>query len=345
MAIKVYFETKNVLVLGGAGFIGSHLCEQLVEKGDNVICVDNFVSSDVDNIRSLLEYPNFEFVKHDITEDIDYAQLPGMNKFDVEVQGFQEIYNLACPTAPKDFTKFPVQTAIANSVGVVKSLEMAKKYKARYLLASTSAVYGKPPEDGTPVKEDYYGLLDFLGPRACYNEGKRFAETLVMTYRDTYQLNTSIARIFSTYGPRMLQQSGRQVPDFIRAAVKNEEILVAGDEKSILSFCYVKDIVEGMISLMASEISEPVNLGSGSPYTLSDVAKKIIAITNSTSQINYTKKYAYTMQPAIPDIDKAKNELNWFPLVSIDEGLKLAVEYYKGTAFLHKPVFESKQEE
>ncbi|MBT6691471.1 NAD-dependent epimerase/dehydratase family protein [Candidatus Parcubacteria bacterium] len=344
MAIKVYFEKKNILILGGAGFIGSHLCEHLVKAGGNVICVDNFVSSDVDNIRALLEYPNFEFVKHDITEDIDYGTLPGLKKFEVEVQGFQEIYNLACPTAPKDYTKFPIKTAIANSVGVVKSLELAKQYKSRYLLASTSAVYGKPPENGKAVKEDYYGLLDFLGPRACYNEGKRFAETLVMTYRDTYQLNTSIARIFSTYGPRMLQQSGRQVPDFIRSAVKNENVMVAGDEKSLLSFCYVKDVVEGMISLMASEISEPINFGSGSPQTLSEVAKKVIEIINSSSEVKYTQKYAYTMQPAIPDINKAKNELNWFPLVSIDEGLKLAVDYFKGTAFLHRPTIQSQEE-
>ncbi|MCD4761194.1 GDP-mannose 4,6-dehydratase, partial [bacterium] len=245
--MKPFIENKNVLVLGGAGFIGSYLCEELVTRGDNVVCVDNFVSSDVENIRSLLEYPNFEFVRHDITEDIDYSILPGLKKFKVEVQGFQEIYNLACPTAPKDYTKFPVKTAVANSVGVVRSLEVARKYKARYLLTSTSAVYGKPPEDGTPVKETYYGLLDFLGPRACYNEGKRFAETLVMTYRDTYQLNTSIARIFSSYGPRMLQHSGRQIPDFIRSANDNKEIEVAGNEQSVLSFCYVKDIVEGIM--------------------------------------------------------------------------------------------------
>ena len=185
MSTKLYIENQNILVLGGAGFVGSHLCEQLLQRGNNVVCVDNFISSDVENIRSLLEYPNFRFIKHDISEDIDYQLLPELKKFKVDAQGFQEIYNLACPTAPKDFTKFPVQTAIANSVGVIKSLEIAKKYKARYLLTSTAAVYGRPPKDGSLVKEDYYGLLDYLGPRACYNEGKRFAETLVVTYRDT----------------------------------------------------------------------------------------------------------------------------------------------------------------
>ena len=344
MTTKAFIENKNILVLGGAGFIGSHLCEELVKKGDNVVCVDNFVSSDVENIRSLLEYPNFEFIRHDIAQEIDFARLPGLKKFKMEVQGFQEIYNLACPTSPKDYSKFPVETAVANSVGVVNSLELAKKYQARYLLASSSAVYGKPPKDAKPVAEDYYGLLDFLGPRACYNEGKRFAETLVMTYRDTYQLNTSIARIFSTYGPRMLQHSGRQIPDYIRSAVEHKEVSVAGDEDSVLSLCYVKDVVEGMVSLMGSEISDPLNLGSESVNTLTDVAQKIIDFTSSESQISYTKKYAYTMQPAVADINKAKEELNWFPLVSLDDGLKLAIEYYKGTAFLHKPVVNGNEE-
>lgn len=342
--MKPFIENKNILVLGGAGFIGSHLCEELVKRGDNVVCVDNFVSSDVENIRSLLEYPNFEFIRHDITEKIDWGTSLGLKKFKVEVQGFQEVYNLACPTAPKDFSKFPVETAIANSVGVVNSLEWAKKYKARYLLTSTSAVYGQPPADGTPVHENYYGLLDFLGPRAGYNEGKRFAETLVITYRDTYQLNTSIARIFSTYGPRMLQHSGRQVPDFIRNAVDNKDIEIAGDEKSVLSFCYVKDVVEALIALMASEISDPVNIGNEQVLTLAEVAQKIIDLTNSSSTINYTNKYAYTTQPATPDISKAKDELNWFPLVSIDEGLKEAVDYYKATAFLHKPKVDIMEE-
>ena len=343
--MKPFIENKNILILGGAGFIGSHLCEELVKRGDNVICVDNFVSSDVENIRSLLEYPNFEFIRHDITEDIEFGDLPGLKKFKVEVQGFQEIYNLACPTAPKDYAKFPVKTAVANSVGVVNSLEWAKKYKARYLLTSTSAVYGKPPENGEPVKENYYGLLDFLGPRAGYNEGKRFAETLVTTYQDAYQLNTSIARIFSTYGPRMLQHSGRQVPDFIRNAVDNKEIEIAGDEQSVLTFCYVKDAVEGLIALMASEISDPINIGSEQALTMTEVAKKVIEITNSSSTLSYTNKYAYTMQPAIPDISKAKEELNWFPLVSIDEGLKSAAEFYKSTAFLRRPDISTMEEE
>jgi len=183
-----------------------------------------------------------------------------------------------------------------------------------------------------------------LGPRACYNEGKRFAETLVMTYRDSAKLNTSIARIFNTYGPRMLQQSGRQVADFIKSAAEDKLVSVAGDENSILSFCYVKDAVEGLIALMASEVSDPINIGSAQAITLSEVATKVVESMSSDSKIEHTKKYAYTMQPAIPDISKAKEELNWFPLVSIEAGLKEAIEYYKATAYLHGPTMISQQE-
>lgn len=343
MTTKVYIENKNILVLGGAGFIGSHLCEMLVKGGHNVVCVDSFVSSDVENIRFLLEYPNFEFIRHDISEDIDYGEEPGLKKFKVNVQGFQEIYNLACPTSAKDFTKLPIETAKANSVGVVKSLDLAKKYNARYLLTSSSAVYGEPPKDEEIVAEGYYGLLDYLGPRACYNEGKRFAETLVITYRDFYKLNVSIARIFGTYGPRMLEHSGRQIADFISNAVNNKEVLVAGNEKSYASLCYVKDIVEGMIALMDSEVSDPVNLGSPEPRILSQVAAKVIELTNSQSELNFTKGFEHTMQPAIPDISKAKNELNWFPLVSIEDGLSMAIDYYKATSILHRPVFNREE--
>lgn len=338
MSTKILMENKNVLVLGGAGFIGAHLCEELVKKGDNVICVDNFVSSDVENIRTLLEYPNFEFVRHNITKHIDYEELPELKRFKVDIQGFQEIYNLACPTAPKDFLKFPVQTTTANSVGVIKSLELAKRHKAKYLLASSSAVYGQPPVNSEPVPEDYIGLLDFLGPRACYNEGKRFAEMATAVYRDNCKVDAKIARIFSTYGPKMLLHSGRQVADFIRQSVANQDVTIAGSKDLTMTFCYVKDIVDGLINLMASEITKPVNMGSEKPYTLTQVAEKIIKFTNSSSKINYGDQYAHSNQPTTPDITFAKNELNWFPLVDLDEGLKLAIDYYRAISVLHETI-------
>ncbi len=338
MSTKILMENKNVLVLGGAGFIGSHLCEELVKKGDNVICVDNFVSSDVENIRTLLEYPNFEFIRHNITKHIDYDDLPELKRFKVDIQGFQEIYNLACPTAPKDYLKFPVQTATANSVGVIKSLELAKRHKAKYLLASSSAIYGEPPANSEPVPEEYIGLLNFLGPRACYNEGKRFAEMATAIYRDTCKIDAKIARIFSTYGPRMLQHSGRQVADFIRQSVISEDVTIAGNKSLTMTFCYVKDIVDGLVNLMGSEVSKPVNMGSEKPYTLTQVAEKIIKITSSNSKINYTDEYAHANQPTIPDITLAKNDLNWFPLVDLDEGLKMAIDFYRATSVLHQTI-------
>ncbi|PWB38304.1 MAG: NAD-dependent dehydratase [Parcubacteria group bacterium] len=334
---KVYFESKNILVLGGAGFVGSHLCEALVAKGDNVVCVDNYISSDVENVRSLLEYPNFEFVRHDITQDIDYGILPELKKFKVDVQGFQEIYNLACPTAPRDFTKFPIETAEANSIGVIKSLHLAKKYRAKYLFTSSSAVYGEPPKNSEKINEDYYGLLDYLDPRACYNEGKRFAETLVTTFRDVHKIDTRIARLFGTYGPRMLMNSGRQIPDLIKAAVDSQELAVAGDDKTKISLCYVKDVVEGLLALMKSDFNQPINLGSEQMRTLKEVAERILNITKTNSHISFSQGYKHSMQPAIPDISLAKDELNWFPLVSLEEGLREAIEYYKATAFLRRP--------
>ncbi len=338
MTTKVYMENKNILVLGGAGFIGSHLCEELVKKGNNVICVDNFVSSDVENIRSLLEYPNFEFIRHNVARHIEYETISELRRFKVDVQGFQEIYNLACPTAPKDFSKFPVQTATANSVAMVKSLELAKKHQAKYLLVSSSAVYGNPPADGEAVKENYRGLLDWLGPRACYNEGKRFAEMITTVYRDTCKVDTKIARVFSVYGPRMLQHSGRQVSDFIRAAVAGDEVVIAGDKKLTMTFCYVKDLVDGLIALMDSDLKDPINLGNDRPYSLTQVAEQIIKLANSSSKITYSDPYAYGNQPTVPDISLAKNELNWFPLIDLAEGLKMAIDYYKATAVLRKPI-------
>lgn len=342
---KANTENKNVLVLGGAGFIGSHLCEALVERGDNVVCVDNFISSDVENIKNLLEYPNFEFVRHDISEEIDLDSLPDLQKFRVEVYGFQEIYNFACPTSAREYTKLPVETAKANSLGVINSLELAKKYKAKYFLASTAAVYGQPPASSEKVKEDYYGLLDFLGPRACYNEGKRFAETLVSTYQDFYKLDTRIARIFSTYGPKMLEHAGRRIPDYIQEALQQKEIIIAGDKNFSSSFCYVKDIVEGILALMNSDLKTPINLGSENSYTLTEIAEKIIELTGSKAEIKYRENFEYINEPAIPDISLAKAELNWFPVAQLEDGLKKTIDYLQSRSRSYQPFFNQPDQE
>lgn len=340
MKNSILSENKNILVLGGAGFIGSHLCEALVKQGHNVVCVDNFVSSDVENIKGLLEFPNFEFIRHDVNLVLEPETLPELVKFKVEVFGFHEIYNFACPTSAKEYTKLPVETAVSNSVGVINSLELARKYKAKYFLASTAAVYGQAPDNYQPVKEDYYGLLDFLGPRACYNEGKRFAETLVTTYRDFYKLDVRIARIFSTYGPRMLEHSGRRIPDYIQEALNNNEVVIAGDEKLAYSFCYITDMVQGILALMNSDVKDPVNLGDEQVYTLTAIAEKIIKLLNVEAPIKYKEGFAYLNQPAVPNIEKAKTELNWFPLVPIEEGLQETINYLRAKSMSYQPFFK-----
>ena len=336
MTVVIPHQKKNILVLGGAGFIGSHLCEHLLHKGDNVICLDNFVSSDVENIKMMLEFPNFEFIRHDATEVIDFIKEPGLRKFKVHINGLQEIYNLACPTSPADYTRLPIETALANSYGTKVSLDIALKYKAKYLLASSSAVYGKAPEGSNVLTESYMGTVDFIGPRACYNEGKRFAEMLSSTYREHYTLNVSIARIFTTYGPRMAKSSGRFIPDMINNALRNQEIVIAGGATVGSSLCYVKDMAEGLVALMHSDINASVNLGNDNFIMYHDVAEKIKAITGSKSAVSYTDSIPYSHQQAVPDITFAKEKLNWFPLVNIDEGLKQTIAYARSN-YMDRP--------
>lgn len=336
MTVTIPNQKKNILVLGGAGFIGSHLCEHLLKKGDNVICLDNFISSDVENIKMMLEFPNFEFIRHDITNDIDFTKEPGVRKFKVHVNGVQEIYNLACPTSAADYTTFPIETALANAIGTKVSLDLAVRYKAKYLLASSSAVYGRAPEGVNIIHESYLGTVNFIGPRACYNEGKRFAETLTTTYRDHFKIETRIARIFTTYGPRMLKNSGRYIPDMINAALQNRDIVIHGDASVGSSLCYVKDMVEGLVALMhAEEATQPVNLGNDNFLLYKDVAEKIVSMLGSRSSVAYADAIPFSHQQAVPDITLAKEKLNWFPLVSIDEGLKQTITYARSNYIDH----------
>lgn len=338
MTVAIPNQKKNILVLGGAGFIGSHLCEHLLKRGDNVICLDNFITSDVENIKMMLEFPNFEFIRHDITGDIDFSKEPGLRKFKVHINGIQEIYHLACPTSASDFTSFPIETALANALGTKVALDMAVRYKARFLLASSSAVYGHAPENTNIINESYLGTVNFIGPRACYNEGKRFAETLTTTYRDHFKLETRTARIFTTYGPRMLKNSGRHIPDMITSAIHNRDIVIHGDASVGSSLCYSKDMVEGLVALMHSEVVEPVNLGNDNFILYKDVAEKIIAFLGSRSAIVYADAIPYSHQQAVPDITLAKEKLNWFPLVGIDEGLKQTVTYARSN-YVDRPSY------
>ncbi len=321
---NIIFDKKNVLVIGGAGFIGSHLCDELIQTS-KVICVDDYSSGSVNNISHLLQNPNFVFLRHDITKPLDLAAYPELDLLQVKFQGIQEIYYLACPTIQLGYEEFMLQTAKANSVGVFHGLELAKEYNAKFLLGSSRAVYGDPLDGQEQFQEDYWGFVDQLGSRAAYNEGKRFAETLTLTYKRTFNLDTKIARIFNTYGPRMMLNAGRMIPDFVKAAVDNNDVVIYGDGTSEDSYCYVDDMIQGLVALMQTPIIEPVNLGADTTFQIIDIAKKVIELSGSKSQILFQKEIQGLVRYAAPDISRSKRQLGWFPVTDLDTGLKRTV--------------------
>ena len=284
MPKEVIFDKKNVIVTGGAGFIGSHLCDDLI-KTSKVICVDNFISGDPANIEHLVQHPDFEFIKHNMIEPLDLEKFPELKKFKVEFQGIQEIYHGACPTTPLDFEKNMMEMVLTNSYGTKNILDVALKYKAKLLHFSSSVVYGPRFDDQTRFQEDYTGQVDFTGPRACYDEGKRFAETLVMTYRYKHNLNTKIARIFRTYGPRMKLRAGHMIPDFIINALDNVDLTVYGNKDFKSCQLYVSDVIDGLIKLMQNDHVElPINLSGQDDVSYHQIAEKIVEKTNSKSK-------------------------------------------------------------
>jgi UDP-glucuronate decarboxylase len=320
-------EKKNILVTGGAGFIGSFLCERLLEKA-RVVCVDNFTTSQESNIDHLLKNPDFEFIRHDMTVPFDPEAFPELARFKIKFQGFQEVYNLACPTSPKKFDQYKIQTLLANSIATKNALDMAVKYRAKFMQASASVVYGPRPADNIPYKEEYFGTVNMLSPRSCYDEGKRYAETMVETYREVYGIEAKIARIFRTYGPRMALFDGQMVPDFITNALDGKDLVIYGDETFRTSIVYVADIIDGIIKLMQAPADiGPVNFGSDLDMPLIDVAQRIIEMTGSTSRITFEPPLLFMSQLGLPDITKAKDKLGWLPLVRLDEGLKRTIDY------------------
>jgi UDP-glucuronate decarboxylase len=333
MAQRAIFDKKNVLVIGGAGFIGSHLCDELV-KVAKVICLDNYISGRIENIEHLLGNPNFIFLKYDAAEPIDFLKFPELEKFKVKFQGVQEIYNLACPTIRKDFEKNIVPTLRANSYIVYNSLEMANTYKAKYVLASSSSVYGDPLPGQTLIEEKYWGFVDPLGLRSCYNEGKRFAETMVVNYGREFGLAVKIARIFNTYGPRMRLNSGRMIPDFVQAASSNQDMVIYGDGSEEDSYCYVKDTVDGLIKLMNSNFSGAINFGSAERVRIIDIANKIIEYTQSSSQVKFHAPLPYLTRPGVANINRAKKELGWIPVTNSAEGLRKTIDDMLGSRVL-----------
>ncbi|MFH1292399.1 MAG: UDP-glucuronic acid decarboxylase family protein [bacterium] len=308
---------KNILVTGGAGFIGSHLCDQLLQQKNRVICVDNFLTSTKNNIEHLLSNDNFKFIEHDIIEPLFIEE------------HIDQVYNLACPASPIHYQKNAIRTVKANTVGMINMLGLAKNKKARILQASTSEVYGDP--DVHPQFEDYHGNVNPIGPRACYDEGKRCAETLCFDYQRTHGLEIKIVRIFNTYGPRMASNDGRVVSNFIIQALKGQNITVYGDGGQTRSFCYVDDMVEGMIRMMESnkEITGPINLGNPEEFTIKQLAEKIIELTGSSSRIVYQNLPQDDPKQRRPDISKAKGLLGWHPQVRLEQGLIDTIKYFK----------------
>lgn len=333
MAQQAIFDKKNILVIGGAGFIGSFLCDELV-KHNKVICVDNFITGRVQNIEHLLGNPNFIFVKHDCNQPFDLTQFPELEKFQIEFQGVQEIYNLAAPTNKHDFEKNVYATLLANSACMQYSLEAAQKYQSKYLFVSSSAVYGGATKELPVINEDYWGFVDPIGPRSCYNEGKRFAESFVMSFGKQFNLEVKIARVFNTYGPRMAINSGRMIPDFVQAAAEGRDLVIYGDGSEVDTYCFVSDVVDGITRLMNYAIEGPVNLGSPEQFKIIDVAKKIIMFTESKSEIKFDSKLPYLFKPTTADIQKAKQRLGWFPVVGLDEGLSKTVADMLGSRVL-----------
>ncbi|MBU0598195.1 GDP-mannose 4,6-dehydratase [Patescibacteria group bacterium] len=331
------YSRKNILVTGGAGFIGSHLCDELIKKY-NVICIDNFSSSKVDNINHLFENPNFEFIKHDISKPINLDELHELDKFKVKFHGLQEIYHLACPTSPKNFNQLRIKTLHTNGLGTINVLELARKYKAKILLASSAVVYGPRYKEALNYTEDYQGYVNFTGPRSCYDEGKRFSETAVITYKDMYNLDTKIARIFRTYGPRLLLFDGHMIPDFVLQALNNRPLIIYGDANFTTSLCYIADIIEGLIKLMKSKEAGPFNFGHYQEYKMNDIAEKILTMTGSQSKIEFKKSLLFMTPLGLPDISLVKEKIGWYPLISLDVGLEKTIEYVKAGQNVLQPL-------
>ncbi len=326
MSKQVIFDKKNVLVAGGAGFIGSHLCDELV-KTCKVICVDNFVTSSESNIDHLLSNPDFVFINRDITKPIDWLDSPELKKFKLEFQGLQEIYNLACPMSPRRFLENRLNTLAVNSIGIVNLLDLAVSFKAKLLHFSSSVVYGPRHEElnNRKVEETELGLIDHLSARSSYDEGKRFAETLVANYRDIFQVDAKIVRLFRVYGPRMELDDDQMVPDFINNALDGKDLAIFGDDRFSSSFCYIDDAIDGALKFMHSQHAGPINIGSDVDVNLTDLAMMIIRETNSDSKIIYSDTRLFVSELVLPDIKLAREELGWMPVVTLENGLKKTI--------------------
>ncbi|GAB1393996.1 SDR family oxidoreductase [Rhodocyclaceae bacterium] len=307
---------KRILVTGGAGFLGSHLCDRLVARGDDVLCVDNFFTGSKQNVSHLLERPNFELMRHDVTFPL-YVEV-------------DEIYNLACPASPIHYQHDPVQTTKTSVHGAINMLGLAKRCRAKILQASTSEVYGDP--EVHPQQEDYWGRVNPIGIRSCYDEGKRCAETLFFDYHRQHKLRIKVVRLFNTYGPRMHPNDGRVVSNFIMQALTGQDITLYGEGNQTRSFCYVDDLVDAMIRMMDSpdEVTGPINLGNPGEFTIRELAEHVIALTGSASRLVNLPLPSDDPRQRKPDITLAQKHLGWTPTIPLDAGLKKTIEYFRG---------------
>jgi UDP-glucuronate decarboxylase len=305
----------TILVTGGAGFLGSHLCDRLIARGDEVLCLDNFFTGRKENIAHLIGHSRFELIRHDIVEPI--------------LLEVEQVYNLACPASPKAYQYNPIKTIKTSTVGMVNVLGIAKRCRARILQASTSEVYGDP--NVHPQREDYWGHVNPIGPRSCYDEGKRVAETLCMNYHQANGVEVRIIRIFNTYGPRMDPDDGRVISNFIMQALRGEPLTVFGDGRQTRSFCFVSDLIEGMLRMMDqdSEVG-PVNIGNPNEFTMLELAQEVLELTGSTSTLKHEPLPGDDPKQRCPDITKAKRLLDWTPKINLHEGLEKTIAYYRG---------------
>ncbi|HON56071.1 MAG TPA: SDR family oxidoreductase [bacterium] len=310
-------KKRRAIVTGGAGFLGSHLCEYLLNRDYEVICIDNLLTGDLRNIEHLRSDSRFEFIKHNIVYHIDIS-----DKLIID-----EIYHFASPASPIDYLELPIQTLKVGALGTHNTLGLAKAKSAKFILASTSEVYGDPLEH--PQKETYWGNVNPIGPRGVYDEAKRFAEAITMAYHRYHKLDTHIVRIFNTYGPRMRAKDGRVVPAFINQALNNEDLTVFGDGRQTRSFCYVDDLIEGIYRLMQSDYHLPVNIGNPCEMTVLEFAEKIIKLTNAKSKIIFKDLPEDDPKIRQPDISLAKKLLNWSPQVQLEYGLQKTIDYFK----------------
>jgi len=312
-------ELKNVkkraLITGGAGFIGSHLCDLLLAKGYFVICADNFITGSKENIKHLLKNRNFSFIKHDVTK---YINIKGRLDY---------VLHFASPASPVDYLKYPIKTLKVGSLGTHNALGVAKEKKAKFLLASTSEIYGDPLEH--PQKESYWGNVNPIGPRGVYDEAKRFAEAITMAYHRSHKIDTKIVRIFNTYGERMRHRDGRAIPNFIDQALKNRPITIYGNGTQTRSFCYIRDLTEGIYKLSKSGVNYPVNLGNTGEFSILELARLIIKLTKSESKIIFTKLPVNDPKVRRPDIKRAKSVLKWKAKIGLKEGLVKTINYFK----------------